>query len=75
MAENPFDLTTAPITEPVSFLVGSWVGWRRQLDYDGDLFRLEYRMVNSGHDHTVVGEQSDGQKRKQNNPWDLRHRD
>lgn len=57
MAENPFDLTTAPITEPVSFLTGSWVGWRRELDYDSTLFRLEYRFVNSGHDHTVVGEQ------------------
>lgn len=57
MAENPFDLTTAPITEPVSILVGSWAGWRRELDYDDALFRLEYRFKNTGHDHTVVGEQ------------------
>ena len=56
MAENPFDLTTAPVTEPVSFIAGSWVGWRRELNYDGTLFRLEYRFKNSDHDHTAVGE-------------------
>jgi hypothetical protein len=57
MAENPFDLTVAPVTEPVSLIAGSWVGWRRELDYDDATFRLEYRFGTTDHDHIVVGEQ------------------
>lgn len=59
MAENPFDLTVAPITEPVSILVGSWAGWRRELNYDDTLFRLEYRLKNGASVPVVVGEQVD----------------
>jgi len=55
MADNPFDLSSAPTTEPASILAGYWVGWRRELDYDNTLFTLSYEIVNSGHDSTVTG--------------------
>lgn len=58
MAENPFDLSSAPITEPASLTAGYWVGWRRELDYDTTVFRLEYRFYNAGHQGTLVGTQS-----------------
>lgn len=57
MADNPFDLTTAPVTEPPSLTAGYWIGWRRELDYDDAVFRLEYRFWNSGHIGTLVGTQ------------------
>ena len=58
MAENPFDLSNAPITEPASFTAGYWSGWRRELDYDDAVFRLEYRFHNAGHTGVLVGTRS-----------------
>lgn len=58
MAENPFDLSNAPTTEPVSILAGYWVGWRRELDYDDALFTLSYEINDTDHSITVTGSKS-----------------
>jgi len=42
---NPFDTTESPVTEPESLLVGSYVKWRRLLDYDSATYSLSYRFT------------------------------
>lgn len=42
---NPFDTTLSPVTEPESLLVGSYVKWRRLLDYSDTTYSLSYRFV------------------------------
>ena len=55
MAENPFDLSNAPVTEPLSVTAGYWLGWRRELDYDDTVFVLKYQFWGEGHQGEVVG--------------------
>lgn len=42
---DPFDITSAPVTEPESVVTGSYLAWRRLLDYDGSLFTLSYDLI------------------------------
>jgi len=39
---DPFDLTTAPITEPESIILGTYAAWRRELSYDDAVYSLKY---------------------------------
>lgn len=42
---DPFDVTSAPVTEPESAVTGSYLAWRRLLDYDGSLYTLSYDLI------------------------------
>ena len=42
---DPFDTSTAPLTEPESIVAGSYAAWRRELDYSGDAFTVRYRFT------------------------------
>lgn len=54
---DPFDVTSAPVTEPESVVTGSYASWRRLLDYDGTLFTLSYDLIpyTAGVTITVTG--------------------
>lgn len=59
---DPFDTSVAPLTEPESIVAGSYTAWRRELDYDGDVFTIKYRLtpVAGGSVITVTGSTADG---------------
>lgn len=57
---DPFDKSSSPVTEPTSILAGSYISWRRELDYDSALFDLKYRIIllGVGTTYEIAGSQS-----------------
>ena len=45
---DPFDTTSAPLTEPESILVGSFTAWRRELALAAADYGVKYRMTPAG---------------------------
>lgn len=54
---DPFNTAASPTMEPESIIAGSYVSWRKVLDYDDDLFVLKYRFIPvvSGTTQTITG--------------------
>lgn len=51
---DPFDTSVSPVTEPESIVLGSYVAWRRELDYDDTLFNVKYKFTGSPSGSPVV---------------------
>jgi hypothetical protein len=60
---DPFDTTTAPITEPPSILIGVFTAWRRDLGYDPVTMTVKYRLTpaTGGTVREITGTSSDGE--------------
>ena len=58
---DPFDTSLAPLTEPESVVAGSYVAWRRELDYVAATFTVKYRMtpISGGTPVTITGSSAD----------------
>lgn len=58
---DPFDTTSAPLTEPESILIGSFTAWRREIALDSSLYGVKYRMTptGSGTSIEIVGSTTD----------------
>lgn len=58
---DPFDTTSAPLTEPESILIGSFTAWRREIELASALYSLKYRMTPTfgGTSIEVVGSTTD----------------
>lgn len=42
---DPFNTASAPLTEPESFVAGSYVAWRRELALDSATYSIKYRFI------------------------------
>lgn len=60
MVSNPFDSDVYPLSEPDSIVVGSFVAWRREIDFDDTLYAVRYELVprTTGTTLTVTGSQN-----------------
>lgn len=50
---DPFDTSAAPLAEPESIVAGSYVAWRRELDYADAAFNIKYRFTPTAGGPTV----------------------
>lgn len=48
MADNPFDRNSYPEITPDSVVMGSFIGWRLDLDYDNSDYSLRYELTPVG---------------------------
>ncbi len=53
MAVNPFDSDSLATVEPDSIVAGSYVAWKRLLDYDSASYALRYDLVPRGDSMTL----------------------
>lgn len=62
MVANPFDTAQYPTTEPDSIVVGSFIAWRRLLDFDDADYGVRYELVpqSGGTTLTITGTKNDG---------------
>lgn len=60
MVANPFDTDEYPVTEPDAIVVGSFIAWRRELDFDDADYSIRYELVprETGTALTVNGSQN-----------------
>jgi hypothetical protein len=59
---DPFDTTSAPLTEPESILIGSFTAWRREITLSAATYSLKYRMIPTfgGAAIEIIGTTTDG---------------